>query len=69
MLRGQYYLTLGLQTGASEKEIKVAYRKKAKEWHPDKIKSRIGCRNNECGVKEIEDTRKKFYCSNKCKNI
>jgi DnaJ family protein A protein 2 len=31
------YETLGLQKGASESEVKTAYRKLAKQYHPDKI--------------------------------
>ena len=31
-----YYTTLGVQRGASDDEIKRAYRKLAKDWHPDR---------------------------------
>ncbi len=30
-----YYKILGVEKGANEKDIKAAYRKKARQWHPD----------------------------------
>lgn len=34
----QYYATLGLEAGASEEEIKKAYRKLSMQYHPDKVR-------------------------------
>ncbi|XP_078501114.1 dnaJ homolog subfamily B member 4 isoform X1 [Lissotriton helveticus] len=34
-----YYSLLGIERGASEEDIKKAYRKQALRWHPDKNKS------------------------------
>lgn len=34
----RYYSTLGLKQGASDAEIKAAYRKEAMKWHPDRYR-------------------------------
>lgn len=34
-----YYKTLGIAKGATDEDIKKAYRKQALKWHPDKNKS------------------------------
>lgn len=36
--KAQYYAVLGLETGASEDEIKKAYRKLSMKYHPDKVR-------------------------------
>ena len=47
-----YYETLGIKKNASEAEIKSAYRKLAREWHPDVAKSKP---NAEAKFKEINE--------------
>ena len=37
-LASQYYAVLGLESGASEDEIKQAYRKLSMKYHPDKVR-------------------------------
>lgn len=46
------YSVLGLQKGASAEDIKKAYRKMSKEWHPDKHK---GEKDAEAKFKEINE--------------
>jgi len=46
------YSVLGLQKGASADDIKKAYRKMSKEWHPDKHK---GEKDAETKFKEINE--------------
>lgn len=37
-MAAQYYAVLGLEAGASEEEIKKAYRKLSMQYHPDKVR-------------------------------
>src|SRR3989339_1888193 len=46
-----YYETLGISKGASEQEIKTAYRRAALKWHPDRNKT------SEAGAKFKEVTK------------
>lgn len=50
--RKDYYKILGVNENASQEEIKKAYRKLAKEYHPDK---RAGDKNAEERFKDISD--------------
>ena len=47
-----YYSTLGVERSASKEDIKSAYRKLSKEWHPDKHK---GDKKAEDKFKEINE--------------
>ncbi|SPH23600.1 Chaperone protein DnaJ [Defluviimonas aquaemixtae] len=66
MAKRDFYEVLGVARGASAEEIKKAYRKKAKELHPDSNKDNP---NAEAGFKEVneaydvlkDDTRKAAY--------
>src|SRR5882757_5689066 len=52
MVEQDYYDLLGIQRGADEAAIKAAYRRLAKECHPDRHN---GCRNQEARFKAINE--------------
>src|SRR5437763_13090647 len=51
-MRRDYYETLGLKNGASEDEIKKAYRKLARQYHPDR---NPGDKQAEAHFKEVQE--------------
>ena len=52
MAKRDYYETLGVQRGASEDELKAAYRSMAKQYHPDR---NAGDKTSEHRFKEINE--------------
>lgn len=52
MAKRDYYNVLGVQRGASEQDLKAAFRRLAKEHHPDKNK---GDAKSEQQFKEIAE--------------
>lgn len=53
--KSDYYDILGVEKGASEDEIKKAYRKQAVEWHPDKHKD-----NKEAAEKRFKEVNEAY---------
>src|SRR3954462_1003885 len=52
MVEQDYYEMLGVQRGADEATIKAAYRRLAKEHHPDR---KNGCKDSEARFKAINE--------------
>ena len=52
MVEQDYYELLGVQRGADDAAIKAAYRRMAKEYHPDR---NGGCKDNEAKFKAISE--------------
>ena len=59
-----YYKTLGLEKGASDSEIKKAYRRKARKYHPD---INPGDKTAEDRFKEIQEAHSVLSDSEKRK--
>ena len=51
-----YYKTLGVSEQATEKEIKAAYRKLAKQYHPDVVKDDADKRQRMYEVQEAYES-------------
>ena len=58
MAKKDYYETLGISRGASEADIKKAFRSKAKEHHPDKNAGSSKAEENFKAVNEAYDVLK-----------
>mmetsp|Transcript_33228 Transcript_33228/g.84679 ORF Transcript_33228/g.84679 Transcript_33228/m.84679 type:complete len:393 (-) Transcript_33228:175-1353(-) len=54
-MNGDYYSRLGVQRNADEKDIKNAYRKSARQWHPD--------------VNPTEEAKEKFQAINEAYSV
>ena len=52
MVEQDYYELLGIQRGADDASIKAAYRRLAKEYHPDR---HGGCKENEARFKSVSE--------------
>ncbi len=61
-----YYAILGLERGASSREIKRAYKKSARKWHPDLRPEHHACRTRMQEINEAYEVlsdpeKKKVY--------
>ncbi len=62
MAKKDYYKTLGIDKNATEKEIKQAFRKQAKQWHPDANQDNP---NAEAKFKEVNEAYEVLSDANK----